>query len=416
MAAIDFVSSKIPLAVRSGQGGSAQCPAHDDHHASLSIAEGDDGRVLLHCHAGCPTEKVVEALGLSMVDLMPEKSVNVNETSRNVANTEVASTTRPRKPNQTYATANEAVASLKSKYGRKSTWWDYRDASGEPIGLIVRWDKPEGGKEIRPVSRNGSGWTIGGMPEPRPLYRLADLQTAERVYVTEGEKAAEAARSIGLVATTSPHGAKSAAKADWSPLAGKEVVVLPDNDEPGLAYAQEVITILSKLRPAPNIKTVVLPDLPPGGDMADWVDSHNGTKKEELRSQVDNMTDQAKAEPAASTSGPLLEWRSFPDDVLPEPVRGFVVAGARAIGCRLLLRCVALVDRLGICCRKYQKTSAKTRLDGTADPLVRDRWREWYGEISCVPVSDATAKGTTEEGPRTPSGSHARVRDRSSPS
>src|SRR5260221_5444216 len=48
----------------------ACCPAHDDRHPSLSIAEGNDGRVLLRCQSnGCTPEQIVEALGLSMGDL-----------------------------------------------------------------------------------------------------------------------------------------------------------------------------------------------------------------------------------------------------------------------------------------------------------------------------------------------------------
>src|SRR3712207_2983249 len=45
------------------------CPAHDDIEPSLSIKEANDGRVLLHCHAGCATEDIVEALSLEMSDL-----------------------------------------------------------------------------------------------------------------------------------------------------------------------------------------------------------------------------------------------------------------------------------------------------------------------------------------------------------
>ena len=69
-------------------------------------------------------------------------------------------------------------------------------------------------------------WFVGGMPEPRPLYRLHDLPVSERVYIAEGEKAVDAARSIGLIATTSAHGANSPSKTDWTPLADKEVVTL----------------------------------------------------------------------------------------------------------------------------------------------------------------------------------------------
>lgn len=47
----------------------ARCPAHDDRNPSLSIARGDDGRVLLKCWAGCSAFDVVQALGLSLSDL-----------------------------------------------------------------------------------------------------------------------------------------------------------------------------------------------------------------------------------------------------------------------------------------------------------------------------------------------------------
>ena len=60
------------------RGGNAQwsslCPGHDDHRASLSIAEGDDGRVLVTCHATCATEDVVKALGTTMRDLYPDRA------------------------------------------------------------------------------------------------------------------------------------------------------------------------------------------------------------------------------------------------------------------------------------------------------------------------------------------------------
>lgn len=56
---------------KSGKGWVARCPAHADRTASLSLAEGDDGRVLLHCFAGCGAADVVHAVGLTLVDLFP---------------------------------------------------------------------------------------------------------------------------------------------------------------------------------------------------------------------------------------------------------------------------------------------------------------------------------------------------------
>src|SRR5690349_16358150 len=50
---------------------SALCPAHDDHHNSLSIGQGEDGRVLLHCHAGCSVETILAKLDLLAADLFP---------------------------------------------------------------------------------------------------------------------------------------------------------------------------------------------------------------------------------------------------------------------------------------------------------------------------------------------------------
>ena len=52
----------------------ARCPAHDDRNASLSVNEGGDGRILLHCHAGCDPESVAGARGLALSDLFVEKS------------------------------------------------------------------------------------------------------------------------------------------------------------------------------------------------------------------------------------------------------------------------------------------------------------------------------------------------------
>src|SRR5260370_6596665 len=58
-------------AKQNGTGWTARCPAHDDSHASLAVAAGDDGRVLIKCHAGCNLDAIVRALGLSTRDLFP---------------------------------------------------------------------------------------------------------------------------------------------------------------------------------------------------------------------------------------------------------------------------------------------------------------------------------------------------------
>jgi hypothetical protein len=72
---IDKVLDRLPSKPhRSGRGWSAKCPAHEDRKPSLSITETADGKVLLHCWAGCSTESVLAALGLRWSDLFPGRT------------------------------------------------------------------------------------------------------------------------------------------------------------------------------------------------------------------------------------------------------------------------------------------------------------------------------------------------------
>src|SRR5438477_6723829 len=54
----------------------ARCPAHADRHASLSIRELDDGRVLVHDFAGCNVTEIVAAVGLKLEDLFPDRTID----------------------------------------------------------------------------------------------------------------------------------------------------------------------------------------------------------------------------------------------------------------------------------------------------------------------------------------------------
>jgi len=51
----------------------ARCPAHDDRSPSLSVAEGDDGRTLIHCFAGCEPLDILNSIGMTFSDIMPER-------------------------------------------------------------------------------------------------------------------------------------------------------------------------------------------------------------------------------------------------------------------------------------------------------------------------------------------------------
>jgi hypothetical protein len=209
----------------------------------------------------------------------------------------------------------------------------YDDATGQPVGVIVRWDGSDRKKAIRPVSRRADRWEIKAMTESRPLYRLPELKVADRVFVCEGEKAADAAWDLGLFATTSAHGANSPEKTDWSPLAGLEVVILPDNDAPGRKYAEAVATILLALQLPAKVKILDLPDLPERGDIVDWIAAQPDVDHSELKQQLERLADEAETFTPAPPAARLERFQPFPTNALPEPIRGFVVAGAKAIGC-----------------------------------------------------------------------------------
>lgn len=74
MNSIDQILGRLVRVHRQARGWTARCPAHEDRHNSLSVAEGEDGKVLLHCFAGCSVETVVASLGLTLRDLFPTGS------------------------------------------------------------------------------------------------------------------------------------------------------------------------------------------------------------------------------------------------------------------------------------------------------------------------------------------------------
>jgi len=309
---------------RTGKGWAARCPAHDDRKPSLSIGVGDDGCALVTCHAGCSLQSVLGALGLTERDLFERRDAPAAQEA-----------SRRRTPARAWPTVEAAIADLFRTKGAPSSTGTYRNVEGEPVGVVLRWDRAEDQKDVLPLSRSGDGWTLQAMQPPRPLYNLCALAAGRRVYVCEGEKAADAAIACGLLATTSAGGSRAASRTDWSPLAGKDVVIVPDNDDAGDAYAADV----AELTIEAGAKTVRIarlaeawPDIPAGGDFADIVGEDgpwSGLDDDDVRTRIEALA--AKAELIRPDG--VQRHQPFPVDALPEPVRSYVAAGAEAIGC-----------------------------------------------------------------------------------
>ncbi len=121
--------------------------------------------------------------------------------------------------------------------GPASAKWDYLDASGKLIAVVYRYDPPGRKKEFRPWDARRRKMAP---PDPRPLYNQPGMTSASLVVLVEGEKCAQALIDAGIVATTAMHGANAPVeKTDWSPLAGKAVLIWPDRDKPGWEYATQ---------------------------------------------------------------------------------------------------------------------------------------------------------------------------------
>lgn len=225
---------------------SALCPAHDDHQASLSISRGGDGRVLLHCHAGCQVGSILQAIGLTNQDLFPE-----------VAKTE----TRAR-----------IVAT-----------YDYRDARGHLVFQTVRFDP----KDFRQRRPNGQGEWIWNLKDtPRVLYRLPELLATELnalVCIAEGEKDVDRLVSLGFVSTTNPLGAGKWDKLDSdAALNGRRVAIFADNDGPGRAHAHAVAQHLKGR--VTEVRVVAVPE--GYKDVSAWCDAQVGRSRVDLRGQL----------------------------------------------------------------------------------------------------------------------------------
>ena len=82
---VGVLLSRLEQVRVAGRGYTAKCPAHKDRSASLSIAEGRDGRALVKCFAGCEVLAVVQALGLEMADLFPPRVIDSSPGGRAAA-------------------------------------------------------------------------------------------------------------------------------------------------------------------------------------------------------------------------------------------------------------------------------------------------------------------------------------------
>jgi putative DNA primase/helicase len=236
-----------------------------------------------------------------------------------------------------YATLDEAQAAALAQVQAKA-----RDDGLDPDGVkfserwqytvrfyIARFDLPETDpdtgkprKSFRPLSRNISGWSVADLQGLLPLYGIDKLPPTGPVFFCEGERKVDALRKIGLHAVTSAHGAKSPEKSDWRPLKGREAIGLPDNDDSGTKYIDKVGRIVTRLSPPATVSVLTLPDLPPKGDVVDFLGPDgpmDGKTADQCRERILELAKNATpwATLAPTIAGDWPEPRPLPSELPP---------------------------------------------------------------------------------------------------
>ncbi len=222
---------------RVGDGWLAHCLAHDDRTPSLALNDSPDGKVLIHCHAGCSQADVIAGLkarGLWSAGATAQGSPQIVAT------------------------------------------YPYDDESGKVLYEVVRFE-PKDFRQRRPDGHGGWIWNLNGVR--RVMYRLPGLLengARKTIFVVEGEKDADRLAELGFVATTNCGGAGKWRDEYNKHFSGAHGAILPDNDRPGEDHARHVAREL--LSVAKTVRIVRLPGLSEKGDVSDWL-AAGGTRE-----------------------------------------------------------------------------------------------------------------------------------------
>ena len=150
----------------------------------------------------------------------------------------------------------------------RTTEYLYRRSDGSLNLTVARLDAGDGGKTFRQLLPNGKRPKSDPTFRPYP-YRIDEWPAESTVLICEGEKCADTLWEVGFTATTRA-GGSSRWDADLTPhFEGRDVIILPDNDNAGRAYAGKVIEALTET--AKSLAVCELPDLPDKGDVIDWL-------------------------------------------------------------------------------------------------------------------------------------------------
>jgi len=278
----------------------ASCPVpshgkgNGDKNPSLSININDDGKPLFHCHGGCSQEDVfhtIRALNL-LPELLdkPDPLANIRPIPRNILEQE----------------------------------WAYQDEDRQTVFVKQRYKIGETGKTYRLYKVDADGRKHSTLGDarivPYNLPALLDAKTAGRnVFLVEGEKAADAIKSIGMIATTAHTGAGSWPAAITEYFAGAQVIIVPDNDVAGWGYAYKAAEAI-----LPIVKSLKVVDLGlqgQGDDAFEFIEAGGGraelvalVKAAPIITTLDQVTMPERLNPILNSVASAVQTPPAPSD------------------------------------------------------------------------------------------------------
>jgi len=255
------IATTLGNAKKVGNGYLASCPVphhgqgNGDKNPSLSVTDGEDGNILFKCHGGCDQQSVFSTIKeMGLLPALPDRP-------------EYLASVKP--------IPLVAVPTLEQE-------WHYTDEEGVSLFVKQRYKTYDAkGKTYKILRVMPDNTRVGKLGDCRIVpYRLPEVLQAVSdgrvVYICEGEKAADALCSLGVVATTSHAGAGG-----WNPdlnqyFTGANIVIVPDNDLAGWSYATKIVESL--MGTTKSIRVLDLPLTNPKEDAFEWVHKYGGDR------------------------------------------------------------------------------------------------------------------------------------------
>ena len=270
----DIVERTRAKSIGTADSFSGLCPAHDDRSASLSITLEND-KILLYCHTGCTIDDICISLGIEKYDLFTSS----DKTLTNKVPIPLK-LVKEQKRMKADINADSKVVFFSSKHKKnvtESVRYSYINADGKTAYHVIRSDP----KDFRPMTPDGD-LSLEGVE--RLPYRLPELlqgvKDSKHIMLMEGEKDVDRAKDMGFVATTFYGGAGKWRDEYLEYFRDADVVLIPDNDIPGLKGMTEIVKRLHGT--ASRIRMLELPGLGPcedkhGKDFSDWAELEGNT-------------------------------------------------------------------------------------------------------------------------------------------